>query len=68
MLFIIPKTGCRVRDPFNGYALIPSEGKEVAENSYWRRRIKDGDVTVRVEKKTAPVVKAEPVKESKKGE
>jgi len=38
-----------VRDPVNRKAL-PADGAKVADNSYWQRRLKDGDVV-----KTKPV-------------
>ena len=52
-MFVKPKDGLIVRDPLN-FLPIPKEGKEVAENQYWRRRIEDGDVFVVSEKKELP--------------
>lgn len=40
--FIKPAPGLRVRMP-NGNVL-PAEGAAVAMNSYWLRRLEDGDV------------------------
>lgn len=37
------KDTLKVRDPATG-EYLPTEGKEVEVTSYWRRRIKDGDV------------------------
>jgi len=38
-----PKEGLRVKDPKTMQAL-PPEGKKVALNTYWLRRLKVGDV------------------------
>lgn len=38
-----PAPGRRVRDPANGQ-LLTRRGAEVPDNSYWRRRLADGDV------------------------
>jgi Protein of unknown function (DUF2635) len=38
-----PAPGRLVRDPANGVRL-PDEGGEVPSNTYWHRRLKDGDV------------------------
>ncbi len=40
---IKPKRGRSVPDPVRG-DLLPSEGRNVEESSYWHRRIADGDV------------------------
>ena len=32
-----------VRDPLNRQ-LLPEEGREVPDNQFWRRRLRDGDV------------------------
>lgn len=42
-MFIRPKKGLIVRDPLN---MIPINinGQEVPENTFWKRRLKDGDV------------------------
>tara|TARA_R110002095_G_scaffold57870_5_gene49598 strand:+ start:263 stop:481 length:219 start_codon:yes stop_codon:yes gene_type:complete len=42
---LTPKEGLIVRDPKTGIAL-PPEGKELVVDSYWKRRIKDGDIAV----------------------
>ena len=42
---IKPASGMLVRDPSTMQALL-KEGAHVQLTSYWRRRIKDGDVTV----------------------
>jgi len=43
-MILIPKPGLRVRDPQMGDAL-PADGREVVDSTYWRRRLRDGDVT-----------------------
>ncbi|AUX72489.1 DUF2635 domain-containing protein [Erwinia pyrifoliae] len=42
-MLIKPKRGRSVPDPVRG-DLLPSEGRNVEESSYWHRRIADGDV------------------------
>ena len=41
-----------VRMPEKQYQALPVDGDEVPNNSYWQRRLKDGDVE-RVIKKTS---------------
>lgn len=41
-----------VRMPEKQYQALPIDGDEVPNNSYWQRRLKDGDVE-RVIKKTS---------------
>lgn len=42
-MFIVPSNkGVILRDPVT-MRPIPEEGAEVQENSYWRRRLADGD-------------------------
>ena len=41
-----------VRDPVTAKAL-PAEGKAVPMTTYWRRRLKDGDVVEATDKKPA---------------
>ena len=43
---VIPKKGVKVRDPQTGQHL-PEEGAVRALNTYYDRRIKDGDLEVR---------------------
>lgn len=40
-----PVAGRLVRDPLTMQPL-PEDGREVPDNPFWRRRIRDGDVTV----------------------
>jgi hypothetical protein len=42
---VVPAKARSVPDPEAG-DLLPAEGREVTDNSYWRRRLKDEDVTV----------------------
>ena len=42
-MFIKPKTGLMIRDP-EMEDFLPSAGREVSKNSYWIRRLRDGDV------------------------
>ena len=58
--YLIPKEGVLVRDPIT-YQILPKEGmvKPLVkkEGRYWRRRINDGDVFIKVEK--PPIVESE---------
>jgi len=42
-MFVKPTTGRAVRDPVKG-TLLPVEGAEVPESTFWNRRLRDGDV------------------------
>lgn len=44
-MFVKPSPGIKLRDPILK-TLIPDQGAEVPESSFWLRRIRDGDVTV----------------------
>lgn len=44
-MFVKPKDGLSVCCPVRGEAL-PKEGAEVPDNTFWRRRMKDGDVNL----------------------
>ncbi len=46
-IFVIPALGRQVRDPRKVFFDLPSEGREVQDSPYWRRRLKEGDVTVK---------------------
>ncbi|MDI3221425.1 DUF2635 domain-containing protein [Klebsiella michiganensis] len=48
-MFVKPKDGLSVRCPVRGKPL-PKEGGEVPDNIFWRRRLKDGDVSLVLEK------------------
>lgn len=58
-IFVTPKEGVKVPNPQSGRAIDP-KGEIVEKNTYWARRIKDGDVV-------ATEVKAEKLKEEKGG-
>ena len=38
-----PAEGRAVRDP-DSMVLLPDEGKDVPDTTFWRRRLRDGDV------------------------
>jgi cytoskeletal protein RodZ len=42
-MFVKPEAGRTVRDPVKG-TLLPEEGAEVPESTFWNRRLRDGDV------------------------
>lgn len=60
--FLIPKRGLTVRDPLNGQAL-PADGDEVNLTPYWTRRLADGDVTRREDRKSAKPSTTKPSQE-----
>lgn len=47
---LYPASGKSCWDPAKG-DLLPAEGRDVVDSTFWRRRLRDGDVTL-----TAPVV------------
>ncbi len=60
-----PQEGKIVRDPDTGVKL-PASGRNVPNNSYWRRRLAAGDVTpAEVSAKPAPAEAPEPAKGTK---
>ena len=44
-MYVTPREGYLVHDP-DRRDYLPPEGREVPESDYWRRRERDGDVTV----------------------
>ncbi len=42
-MFVRPRPGLKVRDPYLK-DLLPEEGREVPEDPYWHRRLRDKDV------------------------
>jgi len=42
-MLVKPTAGRTVRDPVKG-TLLPEEGAEVQESTFWNRRLRDGDV------------------------
>ena len=57
-MFVKPKDGLSVRCPVRGEAL-PKEGAGVPDNTFWRRRLKDGDVIPVQEKGVKSTVQKE---------
>lgn len=57
MLFVKPVAGRNVRDPASTLHL-PEHGKAVADESYWHRRWKSGDIEWTTEAAIAAGVKA----------
>lgn len=57
-LTLKPSPGLIVRDPKTGEPL-PETGRDVPDNGYWQRRLRDGDVQL----VTAPDKPNKPVKE-----
>lgn len=51
-MFVKPKDGLSVRCPIRGEPL-PKEGRVVPDNTFWRRRLRDGDVVLAEPKKGA---------------
>lgn len=54
-IFVKPNSGLKIRMPGSG-AVLPVDGAEVPNSSFWLRRIADGDA-----------VMVEPKKEKKEG-
>jgi hypothetical protein len=50
-MFLKPNTGRTIRDPVKG-TFLPESGAEVPDNTFWRRRLRDADVSI-----TAPTEK-----------
>ena len=40
------RSGLILRDPDDGYSLVPDDGKQVVSSVYWQRRIDDGDAVL----------------------
>lgn len=47
-----PAKGRAVPDPETGL-LLPAQGRDVPDDTYWRRRLADGDVTTTTNPKEA---------------
>jgi hypothetical protein len=59
-MFVKPKSGLLILDP-SSRAVLPEEGQEVSSaDSYWVRRVRDGDVEV--------VEQTNPVRNNNSGE
>ena len=63
LIFVKPIPGQFLRDPITKVK-IKTEGQLVEKNSFWLRRIKFGDVTIK-EGKAPLLEKVEEIKESK---
>ncbi|MBK5340021.1 MULTISPECIES: DUF2635 domain-containing protein [Pseudomonas] len=46
---VLPAAGRAVPDPEAG-DLLPLEGREVLDSAWWRRRLADGDITIKTVK------------------
>lgn len=46
---VVPTLGRAVPDPEAG-DLLPAEGRQVADTAWWRRRLADGDITLKAAK------------------
>ena len=57
-MFVKPNNGLSVRCPVRGEPL-PADGAEVPDNTFWRRRLKDGDVSQVLEKGVKSTAKKE---------
>lgn len=60
-----PKAGKMVRDPIS-LALLPENGRNVPNNTFWRRRLRDGDIELVSDVKPAPAPASSPEKKSSK--
>lgn len=49
-MYVTPAKGRKVPDPLRG-DLLPEKGRNVEKNSYWLRRLKDGDVQEKPQKR-----------------
>lgn len=49
-MFVVPANGRSVPDPLRG-DFLPEKGRNVEKNSYWLRRLKNGDVKEITQKK-----------------
>ncbi|AHM71755.1 DUF2635 domain-containing protein [Yersinia hibernica] len=52
-MHVKPVAGRTVRDPVKG-TFLPESGTEVPDNSFWRRRLNDGDVAREQPKEVKP--------------
>lgn len=66
-IFVKPKSGVKIRRP-ETKALLSPEGENVPNNTFWKRRIADGDVIVsqKIKKQKDGGMKA-PVQPNKDG-
>ncbi|MFZ5538133.1 MAG: DUF2635 domain-containing protein [Pseudomonadota bacterium] len=60
LVHLLPRPGLTVLMP-DTFIPLPPEGRTVRLDSYWRRRLRDGDVTVRqTPPAPAPAARAKP--------
>ena len=45
-IYVTPNPGARVRNPDNGFAVMPSTGDVVTDSPYFRRLALEGSVTI----------------------
>lgn len=50
-MFVKPAPGLKVRLPDNPRAFLPEDGADVERDSFWMRRLFDGDVVTATPKK-----------------
>lgn len=55
-MYLKPVSGRQVPDPDRG-DLLPAEGREVADQQYWHRRLQDGDVEISTAPGVSPAAK-----------
>jgi hypothetical protein len=54
-MFVKPAPGLKIRDP-KSKLHIPESGAEVPEETFWIRRLADGDVVICEPPKSEPVI------------
>ena len=50
---VVPAAGRDVPDPEAG-DLLPAAGRDVLDSAWWRRRLADGDITLKTAKAAKP--------------
>ncbi|EPF2621966.1 DUF2635 domain-containing protein [Yersinia enterocolitica] len=63
-MHVKPVAGRTVRDPVKG-TFLPESGAEVPDNSFWRRRLNDGDVAREQPKEAKPAPEATKAEKTK---
>ncbi|CNI59572.1 putative bacteriophage protein [Yersinia pekkanenii] len=63
-MIVKPVAGRSVRDPVKG-TFLPESGTEVPDNSFWRRRLNDGDVVREQPKELKPAPEATKAEKTK---
>jgi hypothetical protein len=62
-MFVKPAPGRAVRDPHT-YQLLPDDGRNVPDDSFWLRRLRDGDVVEEEDKRAEHHRRPGPAKEA----